>query len=216
MRAALLFLPLLASCASSPSVAPVATYPAAYLHVVAVAPGDARVKPRGARWAVYLDGFIDSGASQRFASLVEHEKITDATVYFNSPGGHLVEAMALGRLLRERGFHTSVGARAADTGRPRAGACYSSCPFAYAGGTQRGLERGSALGLHRAENRVPVPDETAFQGAVAQQAGRYLAEMNVSQEMLAIMSRVPHDAIKVLTPAESVRLNLVNVLHEGE
>jgi len=132
-------------------------------------------------------------------------------VHFNSPGGSLLAAMALGRLLRERGFDSNVGTRtAADPRVAAAGVCYSACPIAFAGGRQRRLPAGSLLGIHRAENRVPVPDETAFQQLVAQQLGEYLAEMGVDSELRELMRRVPHRAIRVLTTGEARVLGLVN------
>jgi len=92
---------------------------------------------------------------------------------------------------------------------PGAGRCYSACPFAYAGGVGRSLEPGSTLGVHRAENRVPVPDESAFQEVVADQVTGYLSEMGVSAGLLTIMSEVPHDSIRELTLEEAERLELV-------
>jgi hypothetical protein len=103
-----------------------------------------------------------------------------------------------------------VGARTDDAGRPRAGVCYSACPFAYAGGVRRSPDAGSVLGVHRAENRAPVPDDFAFQQVVSRQVTQYLAGMAVSAELPASMSRVPHDTIALLTRAEAERLNLVS------
>ena len=164
----------------------------------------------GRRWTIYLDGYIDSLASQRFTNLIGQHGITDAAVYFNSPGGSLLEGMAIGRTLRARGFETHVGARAADAGRPKPGVCYSACPFAFAGGVQRYLEDGSVLGVHRAENRVPVPDDSAFQQLVSRQATEYLAVMGILPELFAIMEEVPQNQIRLLTREEAEQLKLVN------
>jgi hypothetical protein len=38
----------------------------------------------------------------------------------------------------------------------------------------------------------------------------YLAEMGISEELVLIMSKVPHDAIRELTTDEAGRLGLVN------
>ena len=180
------------------------------LHVVAIAPGYAGTAPAGHRWTLFLEGFIDHGAADRVTRLIARERIADAVVYFNSRGGHLVTAMALGRLLREHRFETNVGARDPASGRPAPGLCYSACPFAFAGGVRRALTGGSVLGVHRAENRTPVPDESTFQHVVTGQAAAYLAEMGVDDELLQIMSRVPHDSIRVLADDEAARTGLVN------
>jgi hypothetical protein len=181
-----------------------------YLHITAVAPGYAGRVASDDRWLIYLEGFIDSGATARLERMLDGEQIRSAVVYFDSPGGHVVEAMALGRLLRERRYVTSVGARAADAALPRPGRCYSACPIAYAGGVHRSLATGSVLGVHRARNSVPVPDEAAFQGLVTRQVKDYLAAMGVSPEFVTLMSGVPNDTIRDLTADEDVRLGLVN------
>jgi hypothetical protein len=181
-----------------------------YLHITAVAPGYAGRPASDGRWFIYLQGYIDTGAAARLAQVLDKEHVESAVVYLDSPGGHIVEAMALGRIFRERRYATSVGTRAADGASPRAGRCFSACPIAYAGGLQRSLEPGSVLGIHRAENSVAVPDELAFQHAVSVQVTDYLKAMGVSAELVTIMSHVPHDAIRELSIDEDVRLRLVN------
>ena len=186
-----------------------------YLRITAVAPGYAGRDASDGRWFVYLEGYIDTGATARLERVVDKEQVRSAVVYFNSPGGHVVEAMALGRLLRTRRYSTSVGERTPDGAAPRAGRCYSACPIAYAGGVRRSLEPGSVLGIHRAENSVPVPDEPGFQQVVTRQVKDYLVEMGIRGELVTIMSEVPHDAIRELTTDEAVRLDLVNAGDPG-
>ncbi len=181
-----------------------------FLKITAVAPGYAGRSADDTRWFVYLEGYIDNGATARLERVLDAERVRSAVVYFDSPGGHVVEAMALGRVLRKRGYATSVGVRAPGSALPRAGRCYSACPIAYAGGVRRSLEPGSVLGAHRAANSVPVPDEAAFQTAVTGQVKHYLLEMGISPELVALMSGVPHDAIRELTTDEAIRLGLVN------
>jgi len=204
---------LAAWCTVAPLQTSVAADPAR-LKIVAIAPGYGGEAASSERWTIYLDGFIDIGAADRLRRLVKRESISDARVYFNSPGGHLVEAMALGRLLRERAFETNVGTRTAAAWQPAAGVCYSACPFAYAGGVRRSLAPGSVFGVHRAENSVPVTDESAFQTTVSGQTGAYLATMGVSGELLAMMSNVPHDGIRILAPQEVERMNLVTTAQD--
>jgi hypothetical protein len=207
---------VLVACSTTPAVvenpvpAPGFSAGGSYLHITAVAPGYAGREPTDRRWFIYLEGFIDNGASVRLERLLDREQIRSAVVYFDSPGGHVVEAMALGRLIRQRGYVTSVEARPTD-GVNGPGRCYSACPIAYAGGVHRSLATGSVLGVHRARNSVPVPDEAAFQGVVTGQMRDYLAAMGVSPEFVTLMSEVPNDTIRDLTADEDVRLGLVNV-----
>jgi hypothetical protein len=158
---------------------------------------------------VYLDGPFEAGAEQRLADFVEQQHIEHADVYFNSPGGSLLAGMALGRLLREHGFATDVGRRTADPRRPSDGVCYSACPFAFAGGVRRSLREGSALGVHPAANRVPVPDRSAFERRVAADARDYLVTMGVSPALYDLMAQVPTAGIRLLTREEAESLRLV-------
>jgi hypothetical protein len=204
---------LLAGC-STPSPMPTpSTTPAmapATLQIVAVAPAlGGHVSP-GSTWLLYLDGFIDNDAATRLAAVIARERIGTATVYFNSPGGKLVAAMAVGRLVRGKGFSTVVGVRTTDLRRPAAGTCFSACPFAFAGGVRRSMLDGSEIGVHLAANSVPVPDEAAFQQKVRQDASAYLESMGVAVELLALMSQATHDAIRPLTTQEAARLRLIN------
>lgn len=199
-------------CAAAPAgdVAVPGTDPEDFLRITAVAPGYADRPGFDDRWIIYLDGYIDTGASARLERMLDAERIRTAIVYFDSPGGHVIEAMALGDLIRKRGYATGVGARASGSALPRSGRCYSACPIAYAGGVLRSLAPGSVLGTHRAANLVPVPDETAFQRAVSTQLQEYLRQMGIGLELVTMMSGVPHDAIRELTTAEAVQLGLVN------
>jgi hypothetical protein len=180
----------------------------ATLTITAVAPREAGGEP----WLIYLDGMFDSADSARLAGLIAQEQITRADVYFNSPGGSLLAAMSVGRLLRERGFDTYVGRRSAELRQPGAAVCYSACPFGFAGGVRRFLETASVLGVHAAANSVPVPDEFAFQQLVEAQATQYLGEMGVSAALLKLMRSVPHGGIRLLTRDEAVGLRLVNAV----
>jgi len=205
---------VLLACGSTPEKPVPGTYfPAedeGYLHITAVAPGYAGREPADRRWLIYLEGYIDTGATARLARTIDRERIGGAVVYFDSPGGHVLEAMDLGRLLRARRYSTSVGERTPGGAAPRAGRCYSACPIAFAGGVHRSLEPGSVLGMHRARNSVPVPDEPAFQGVVTGQLKDYLAQMGIGRDLVTIMVAVPNDTIRELTADESVTLGLVN------
>ncbi len=193
--------------------APVAADIPATLQIVAVAPGYPGRLPGDERWLIYLDGPVDPGATARVVSLILTEHITHAVVFLNSPGGSLVTAMQLGRVLRQHAFDTRVGTRMTDATRATAGTCHSACPFILAGGARRSLEAGSAVGLHRAENREPLRDEDAFQHVVRTQVVEYLVEMGVRADVANIMEGIPHDRIRDLTVDEAVQLNLLTERH---
>jgi hypothetical protein len=190
--------------------APATAAGTAYLSIEAVPPVPGPHGPLAQHWTLYLDGQFDRGATARLAGLIAQQGISQASVYLNSPGGSLIAGMAIGRLLREQRFQTHVGKRTADERQPAIGVCYSACPFAYAGGVARFLEKGSVLGIHRATNRVPVANEVAFEQVLSGEAMGYLTAMGVDSGMFAMMARIPPNGIRLLTREEAVQLNLVN------
>jgi hypothetical protein len=162
------------------------------------------------QWTIYLDGQFDRGATERLAALLAQQGIAHASVYLNSPGGSLIEGMAIGRVLREHRFATHVGKRTADPRKPASGVCYSACPFAYAGGVGRFLEDGSVMGIHRATNRVAVPDEFAFEQVVSGQEIAYLTAMGIDSQLVRLVASTPPDGIRLLNREEALKLRIVN------
>ena len=69
-------------------------------------------------------GSITPGISQSFAAEVGRHGDYVKTVVLNSPGGSVADALAMGRLIRERKFATEV-----EAGKY----CVSSCPLVFAG-----------------------------------------------------------------------------------
>ena len=86
-----------------------------------------------------LTGTFDQGAAQRFADEIAARGEYVRTVSLDSPGGSLDDAMEIARLIRKGGFATEVADGAI---------CASSCPLAFAGGTQRRVGSRAAIGLH--------------------------------------------------------------------
>ena len=67
----------------------------------------------------------------------------------NSPGGSVNDAIAIGSLIREKGFTTSVATGAL---------CASSCPLILASGIERIAEPDAAVGVHQIYARVAAGD----------------------------------------------------------
>jgi hypothetical protein len=63
--------------------------------------------------------------------------------------------------------------------------------------------------VHPAANRVPVPDQSAFERRVAADARDYLVTMGVSPALYDLMAQVPTGGIRLLTRAEAESLRLV-------
>src|SRR4051812_25448805 len=84
-------------------------------------------------------GTITPGISEAFAAEVARRGDYIRTVVLNSPGGSVNDALAMGRLIREKKFATEV-----EAGKY----CASSCPLAFAGGGGRRAGANAAVGGH--------------------------------------------------------------------
>src|SRR5436190_1234828 len=85
-------------------------------------------------------GTITPGSSQSFAAEVGKRGDYVKTVVLNSPGGSVTDALAMGRLIRERKFATEV-----EAGKY----CESSCPLVFAGGVERRAGDRATIGVHQ-------------------------------------------------------------------
>ena len=88
---------------------------------------------------VSVEGKLELADGPAFAKLADG--LNQAVISLNSPGGNLVAGLAIGRLVRLRGFATAVPDRAL---------CASACALAWLGGKTRYLGPHSALGFHGA------------------------------------------------------------------
>ena len=129
----------------------------------------------------------------------------------NSPGGSVIDALAIGRLIRERKFATEV-----EAGKY----CTSSCPLVFAGGVERRAGERAAIGVHQAAsitsaNGGPPRDEMSIAQNVSARCQRYLGEMGVSLQVWVHAMETPHDRMFVFKPDELKSFNLVTAAASG-
>ena len=144
------------------------------------------------RW-IAADGKIDAAAALRFRKFLSQLGDRHLPIYFNSPGGNLDQAVAMGAMLRERpvvarvgrsvvtecGFEAQDGAacsRLKQSGRElhgdlwtRGAICASACPYLILGAATREIPPDAVLGVH--SPRVVL----RFNGGVATQEMRTAA-----------------------------------------
>ncbi len=85
-----------------------------------------------------LIGTISPGDADRIVE--ELGRVQPELLYLNSPGGSVMDALILGRYLREAGIDTQV---------TQGDICLSACPYIFAGGVVRAVSDGAALGVHQ-------------------------------------------------------------------
>ncbi|MCY1281665.1 hypothetical protein D9M68_373000 [compost metagenome] len=113
----------------------------------------------------------------------------------DSIGGSVVEAMRMGRLLRETGFDSLV---------PQDGLCQGSCIYLLAAGKQRTVR--GPVGLHRPY--YPGGDSARDQFTRAPDPVRYLREMGVSPSLAQDMQQIAPARMRALSQADLVRYRL--------
>ena len=152
-----------------------------------------------------LTGAIAPGDAQRLMS--EERLDPGLTVYLNSPGGSVADALALGRWLREREADTAMG---------ESDVCLSACPYLLAGGVQRRVADGAWVGVHQHyfdQNTVlpaflAVEDIQRGQGEVM----AHLIAMGIDPALMQPALMTPPSEIYILTAAELTDYGVVTDL----
>ena len=160
-----------------------------------------------------LTGTIDPGAAERFAAeIAAHGEYVKA-VALDSPGGSVAEALAIGKLIREMGYTTSVAAGAL---------CASSCPLVFASGKERLATDRSAIGVHQIYAAIPAGSLTLRLAAAGNamsdaqtltaEISRYLAAMGIDAEVWLRALETPPERLTYFSPAELTGLKLATRL----
>lgn len=159
------------------------------------------LRPNG---VLAVAGSIDPGSARRLSTELETRGEYVKTVSLNSPGGSLDDAMAMARMVRERGLSTSVEDGAI---------CASSCPLMLAGGTSRTVADKAAVGLHQfyAGSELPTAPAQAMSDAqtTAARISRYLTEMEVDPALWLHALDTPPQSLYYLSREEMERYRLV-------
>jgi len=149
-------------------------------------------------------GTFDQGSASRFASEVAARGEYIETVSLDSPGGSLDDAMAIARLVREKGFSTAVADGAI---------CASSCPLVLAGGAERHVGERAAIGLHQfyAIGAPGTAPEQAMADAQMTTAriSRLLIELDVDPALWLHALDTPPRALYYLSADELRKYRLV-------
>jgi hypothetical protein len=151
------------------------------------------------------NGTITPGISQTFAAEAERHGEYIKTVVLNSLGGSVADAMAIGRLIREKQFATEV-----EAGKY----CVSSCPLVFAGGIDRRAGEKAVIGVHqvagmRSAANGPPRDEMSVAQNISARCQRYLGDMGINLQVWVHAMETPHDKLFVFKRDELKSLNMV-------
>jgi len=149
-------------------------------------------------------GTITPGISEAFAAEIGKRGDYIKTVVLNSPGGSVTDALAMGRLIRERKFATEV-----EAGKY----CASSCPLVFAGGVERRAGDKAAIGVHQVaaiSSASAAPrDEMDVAQRISARCQRYLGDMGINLQVWVHAMETPHDKLFVFKRDELTSLNIV-------
>jgi hypothetical protein len=151
------------------------------------------------------NGTITPGIFQSFAAEIGKRGDYIRTIVLNSPGGSVADAIAMGRLIREKKFSTEV-----EAGKY----CASSCPLVFAGGIERKAGDKAAIGVHqvaalRTSTGGAIRDEMSVAQNISASCQRYLREMGIDLQVWTHAMETPHDKLFIFKPEELKSLNLV-------
>ncbi|CAL80147.1 conserved hypothetical protein [Bradyrhizobium sp. ORS 278] len=160
---------------------------------------------------LYATGTITPGSARAFADEVERHGEYVKTVVLNSPGGSVADALAMGRLIRNRKFATEI-----EAGKT----CASSCPLVFAGGIERRAGERAMIGVHqiaavRSAKPARTDDDMSLAQNVSARCQRHLADMGIDLKVWVHAMETPHDQLFTFTPDELKSLNLVTSAPES-
>lgn len=155
-------------------------------------------------------GAITPGTAQRFAEEVGRRGTYVKTVVLRSPGGSVQDALAMGRLIRDKGFATEV-----ESGRY----CASSCPLVFAGGVERRAAAKAAIGVHQvsAARSAGLTGDDAMRNAqaISAQCQNYLRAMGIDLGVWVHAMETPRDELYYFTTAELIELKLATTVADA-
>ncbi|PZO79520.1 MAG: hypothetical protein DI629_09045 [Mesorhizobium amorphae] len=150
--------------------------------------------PGGVRYLIVEGGFEHGDDLSEFRAAV---RANDPTIIgFNSPGGNIIKAMELGRLIRVFGLNTL---------QSRSLECASACSLAFMGGVSRSAEPGS-IGVHKSSFSGDTPiashDAVSAVQAITAEIVTYMVEMGIDPSILQLSLRYDSDDIRYLSKSE--------------
>jgi hypothetical protein len=160
------------------------------------------------RYTISIHSEIKKGDSEAFTDLTK-AVANDRQIWVNldSPGGDVVEAMRIGRLIRERFMFTAIMPERK---------CASACVFILMAGVYRLAGPTARVGIHRPKfdseyfaDLTPDHARTIYDSMLREVQKYFLVDMSGSDEAFRLMMAIPSDQLRWLTYDEVNRLNLL-------
>jgi hypothetical protein len=188
--------------------------------------------PGCSEW-IAAEGKFDPGAPRRLRDFLASLNDRNRPIFFNSSGGMIGQARAVGSILRERRMSAGVGrtipegcrstvmtdetCRRLMQSRPElkaqlltAGAvCHSACVFALIGASARQVGAGAQIGIHSPYLPLDAPPERIPTSEQADRVDkRYVVEMGVDPGLVDAIAAIPYDRPRIMTRDEITRFGI--------
>lgn len=155
------------------------------------------------RYIIVSGKFEYSDRLDEFSELVR--KLRPTFVTFNSEGGNLFKAMALGRLIRQYSL---------DTFQLKQLSCASACTLAFLGGVNRLADPGS-IGVHKTafnpEARIDVREAVSAVQTATADIMVYISEMGADPALMQLALRYDADDMRYLSKSEMQRFRVTSI-----
>ncbi len=174
-------------------------------------------------------GPIHAGDSDKFSKFLRDSRPPPrTTVYIDSTGGDVGEAIKIGRMIRGCWFSTEVGQYRFDFSSEKQssmlsrifvpGKCMSSATLMFLGGRLRYFNERSEFGVHQFKFPAATGESVpkfflSHAQTTSATISEYIAEMGVSQSFLATSASVPSERMLLLGRNELERLGLITGGH---
>ncbi|MFY9625652.1 MAG: hypothetical protein WAM17_01740 [Rhodoplanes sp.] len=165
--------------------------------------GPAEACGANCRVLVFASGMITADTPRHFEAFAREHDLAGATMVFDSDGGSVRGALALGRAIRKLGLDTTVG-RKLDRGAAGVAlapaSCESMCAFVLLGGLRREVPAKSRVLVHqiwlgdRRDDAVAATYSAEDLVLVQRDIGnivRYTADMGGGAELVELALRIP-------------------------
>jgi hypothetical protein len=156
-------------------------------------------------------GTIMPGTAKAFAAEIAKRGSYVKTVVLHSPGGSVSDALAMGRLIREKKFATEV-----EKGK----SCASSCPLVFAGGIDRRAGQNASIGVHQvsALSAGPLSGADGMENAqqISAACQKFLRDMGIDLEVWVHAMETPKDELYYFRPEEMLALRLATQADGGK
>ena len=151
-----------------------------------------------------LQGTITPGSAEAFSAEIGRIGEYVKRVELDSPGGSVQDALAMSKLIREKGYETHVSGGKL---------CASSCPIVFSGGAKRNADEAAAIGLHQvfsvSEQGLMPGQAVSNTQTVTALITRHLQEMDVDPALWLHALDTPPDRLYYLSGEELKKYRLV-------